>query len=293
MFTGPPLPSAPHARLHFIHDEHDAVLPADALQFLQEELRRRHIPAFPLNWLDDDARDVLGIEQPFENLPFELFEDFRAAGLCGVAVGAAISVRIRDVLDSTEQRAESLALCRFRRRQRKCAHGPAMKAAVKRDEIVALCGVSRQFDGAFYRLCTRIGEKDFLALRARHRPAQPRCQLRHTFVVKIRAGHVNQLSRLPLNCRDHFRMTMSGRAHRDTCREIEESVTVHIFHDCAVPALGYQGIVARIRRRHEFRVLLQHSLGVRPGQRGHQPGCFRFQSSWHFFLLEETKVGVH
>src|SRR6267143_819387 len=50
---------------------------------------------------------------PLENLPFELFEDFRAAGLRRMAVRAAIRVRIRDVLDSTEQRAESFPLRRF------------------------------------------------------------------------------------------------------------------------------------------------------------------------------------
>src|SRR6266436_1050852 len=31
MFTGPPLPRSSHARLHFVHDEHDSVLAADAL----------------------------------------------------------------------------------------------------------------------------------------------------------------------------------------------------------------------------------------------------------------------
>ncbi len=94
VFTGPPLPGTSHTRLHFVHDEQDAVLPADALQFLQKELRCGHVPAFALNGLNDDARDVLGIEQTLENLPFELFEDFRAAGLRGVAVRAAIRAPI-------------------------------------------------------------------------------------------------------------------------------------------------------------------------------------------------------
>src|SRR6202030_1341963 len=81
VFTGPPLPRASYSRLHFVHDKHDSVLPADPLQFLQEKLRRGHISAFSLNRLDDDTRDILGIEQALENLRFELFENFRAAGL--------------------------------------------------------------------------------------------------------------------------------------------------------------------------------------------------------------------
>src|SRR6266581_8002153 len=151
MIAGPPLPRASHSRLHFVHDEHDSVLPANPLQLLQEELWGWHVSAFALNRLDNDARDVLGIEQPLENLPFELFEDFGTAGLCGVAVRAAIRIRVRDVLDPTEQRAESLALRRFRCGERKSAHRAAMEAAVKRNELVTLGRVSRQLDGAFHR----------------------------------------------------------------------------------------------------------------------------------------------
>ncbi len=36
----PPLSGAAHAALHFVGDEHDAVLAANALQLLQEEVRR-------------------------------------------------------------------------------------------------------------------------------------------------------------------------------------------------------------------------------------------------------------
>src|SRR5712691_3193990 len=108
--TGPPLPGAPHARLHFVHDEHDAVLAADTLQFLEEELRRGYVPPFALDGLDDDTCNVFGIEQTLENLPFKLLENFRAASLCGVAARAAISIRIRNVFDAAEQCAESFAL---------------------------------------------------------------------------------------------------------------------------------------------------------------------------------------
>ena len=119
------------------------MLAADALQFLQEELRRRHISTFALNGLDDDASHFLGIKQPLENLPFELFENFSPAGFRGVAVRAAVSVRVRNVLDATEQRAKPFALRRFRRRQRERAHRPAMEATVKRNHFVALRGIPR------------------------------------------------------------------------------------------------------------------------------------------------------
>ena len=149
-----------------------------------------------------------------------------------------------------------------------------MEAAVKRNHLVALRGVSRQFDGPFNRLGPRISEKDFLAFRARHRPAQALGQLWHALVIKIRAGHVNEFGRLLLNRGDNLRMAVSSRADGNPRREIEEIVTVHVFHNSAMTALGHQRIVACIRRRHEFRILLQNPLGIRPGQRCHEPGRF-------------------
>ena len=92
-----------------------------------------------------------------------------------MTVRAAIGIWKRDVLDSTEQRTESLALSRLRGRQRKSAHRAAVEAAVKCDELVSPRGVSRQFNGAFYCFRTRVGEKDLLAFGTWHRATQPFC----------------------------------------------------------------------------------------------------------------------
>src|SRR5206468_8662418 len=104
------------------------------------------------------------------------------------------------------------------------------EAAVKRDELVSPRGVSRQFDGAFYRFRTRVGEKDLLAFGTWHRAAQPFCQLRHAFIVKIRAGHVNQFGRLVLNRRDDLRMAMTSGALGDHRCDIDNSVTIYVFY---------------------------------------------------------------
>src|SRR5580692_8985837 len=88
----PPLSGAAHAGLHFVGDEHDSVLAANPLQFLQKEVRRNDVPAFALNWLDDYSRDFLRIKEPLENLLFELLENFRAASLRGMAVRATIGI---------------------------------------------------------------------------------------------------------------------------------------------------------------------------------------------------------
>jgi len=58
-----------------------------------------------------------GSNKTLENLPFKLFENFRAAGLRAVPVGAAVSVREWDVFDSLSSAPNPLALRRFRRCQ--------------------------------------------------------------------------------------------------------------------------------------------------------------------------------
>src|SRR3984893_709969 len=118
IFAGPPLPGSSHTRLHFIHNPHDAVRPADALQLLKKKIGRRNVAAFALNGLDNNSRHFLGIKKPLENLPFQLLQNFRAASLGGVAMRATVRVWVRNMLDTTQQRAKALTLCGFRRRQR-------------------------------------------------------------------------------------------------------------------------------------------------------------------------------
>ncbi len=164
-----------------------------------------------------------------------------------------------------------------------------MEATVKRDHLVTSRGISRQLDGAFNCLRPGICKKNFFRFSSGHGPAKPLGQLRHALVIKVRSRHVNQLGGLLLNRGDHFRVAMSSRAHGNTRCEVEEGVAVHVLDDRTVPALGHQRIVACIGRRHEFRVLLHDSFGVRPGQRRHEPGCFHFQCRGHFFLRKSNK----
>ncbi len=87
---GPPLAGAPHSGLHFVDHEHNAVLAADALEFLQEEFWRGNVAAFALDGLDDDGGDFLGIEEALEDLALKRFEDFSAASFGSVTVLAAV-----------------------------------------------------------------------------------------------------------------------------------------------------------------------------------------------------------
>ena len=62
------LPGAPHARLHFVDDEQDAVLRRQLAQPLQELIGRDDVAAFALNRLDDDRGDFVGRDQVHEQI---------------------------------------------------------------------------------------------------------------------------------------------------------------------------------------------------------------------------------
>ncbi len=266
----PPFSCAAHAGLDFVGDKHDAVLATNALEFLQEEVGSNDVAAFALNRLDDDAGDFLGIKEAFEDLLFEYLKDFRAAGFRSVAEGAAIGVRKRNVLDAGKQSAKTLALRGFRSGQRKSAHGAAVKAAVERDHFVALGGITRELDGAFDGFRARIGEERLFGSSARQRVHEPLGETRHTLVVKIGAGHVDEFGGLLLNGGDDFGMAMAGRTDGDAGGKIQKCIAIHVFDNCAVTAFGDERVIPGIGRRHELAVALDDAPGVGAGQRGKQ-----------------------
>ena len=60
MLDGPDLSCAANARLHFVNDEHYAVLVTDAAKFGQEICVRNNVAAFALHGLDYDGRAIFG-----------------------------------------------------------------------------------------------------------------------------------------------------------------------------------------------------------------------------------------
>src|SRR5713226_3487510 len=131
VFERPPLSGASHAGLHFIHDQHDSVLAANPLQFLQKEFRRRHVAAFALNRLNNYSRNFRRIKKPLENLVLQRLQNFRATSLRRMPERAAISIRIGNMLHAAQQLAKSLALRGFRGRQRQRTHRPPVKTSIK------------------------------------------------------------------------------------------------------------------------------------------------------------------
>src|SRR5690348_14686520 len=127
-----------------------------------------------------------------------------------MSVRAAIRVGVRNVEHAGKQSAESRALDGLGGRERKRAEGAPVKSAVKRDDLLPPGVISRELDGRLDGFGPGVSEIDFLGLAARCYRFQLSGQLDHAFIVKIRAGHVNELGCLPLNGGDDFGVAVAS-----------------------------------------------------------------------------------
>ena len=71
VFDRPPFAGAPHAALHFVHDQQDAVFIAQLAQRREESVRRDNVSAFALDRFDQDTRDLIAGYVVTENFLFD------------------------------------------------------------------------------------------------------------------------------------------------------------------------------------------------------------------------------
>ena len=149
-----------------------------------------------------------------------------------------------------------------------------MERAVKGDDALALGVVASQLHRGFHGLSTGVAVVS--ANRAGHGRyfAQALRQRDHAFVIKIGAGHVDQLGGLLLNCRHNFGVAMSGGNHGDAGGKIKEIIAINILNNHAAAALGHQRIGACVRRGNMLRVTLQDGLRLGAGQLGADLGTY-------------------
>ena len=103
MFHRPPSSSSSHARLHFIGNEQDVVLATDPLQSRQEFSRRGEIAALALDRLDENPRDIPGIDHSPEQFVFNVCQRILGRELGADAARATIRVRIMGMEDTGYQ----------------------------------------------------------------------------------------------------------------------------------------------------------------------------------------------
>ena len=87
-------------------------------------------------------------------------------------------------------------------------------------------------------------------------------------LVPVVARDVQELRGRLLHRGDDLRMRVAGRADRDAGREIEEPVAIHVPGLGAAAMRHHERIIARVRRRDDPGVALDHRAGLRPGQLG-------------------------
>ena len=242
VLDGPPLAGAAGAGLHFIGDEEDAVLVADAAQFLHEDGGSDDVAALALDGLDEDGGDFFGRERGLEELLFDVagaaegegFFFLRAAGTAAIGVGVA------DVGDAGDERGEAAPLLRLGGGERKRAHGAAVESAEEGDDVLAAGVIAGELEGALDGLGAGVAVVE--AVRAGHGRdgGEALGEGRRVFVVEVGAGHVDELGGLLLDGGDDLRMAMAGRDDGDAGGEVEELVAVDVFDADAAAAFGDQ-----------------------------------------------------
>ncbi len=275
MFDGKPLAGAADAALHFVDDEQDAVLVADAAQLFHEDGGRDDVSAFALNWFNKNGGDFFGGENRFEQF---VFDEAGAAerkflGILRTAFTTAIDIGVANVGDSGHERRETALLLRLGAGERERTHGASVERAEKGDDLLSLGVIAREFQGAFDGFGSGVSVINFVwALHGRDR-RQALGEGHERLVIKIGTRHVDQFAGLLLNGGDDVGMAMSGGGHGDAGGEIEELVAIDIFDDNAASALGHERIGTRVGGRDIFFIARKNALGVGPGKRGDELGA--------------------
>ena len=150
VLDGPPLAGAARAGLHFIGDQQDAVLVADAAQFLHEDGGGDDVAAFALDRLDEDGGYLFGRKRGLEELLFDVARAAQREGFffLRAAATAAIGVGIADVGYSGHERRKAAALLRLRRGERERAHGASVEGSEEGDDVLAAGVIAGDFQSA-------------------------------------------------------------------------------------------------------------------------------------------------
>ncbi len=138
------LAGACNTTLHFVGDEHDAVLVAHPAQRAQE-IERRHVEsALALHGLDHDGRDRFGIDVAVEQ-PLQIRERLFGGH-------AAIGQRKFGVIDLGRERPKAALVGHHLAGERHGHQGAPVEAAGEGDDRRALGVISRDLDGILERL---------------------------------------------------------------------------------------------------------------------------------------------
>jgi len=146
-----------------------------------------------------------------------------------------------------------------------------VKGSEKREVELTLGVPARQLEGGLHRLGSRISEIDAMRLFSRSQRSQLLGQTDLRGVIKVGAGHVQQLIGLGFDgCYDPG-MAVAGRVDCDPGRKIQEAVAVQILDPEPSGPVDHQRVGTGVRGRNIGGVQLNEFLGTRARQRGAAP----------------------
>src|SRR5581483_8808729 len=208
------------ARLHLVHDEEDPVAVADPAQARHELGRRDDEPALSLHGLDDDRRDVLGLDLHDERV-LERVER-------GGRRDPAVLVRERHPVHLGHERAEPLLVRVRLRGEGERQERPAVEGALERDHRLPLRREAGELDRVLDRLRPGVEERRL------DRPGdgrEPREALGERDVELVgHDGEVGVAEALELLLRrgDDVGMRMADVQAADAAGEVDEGVPVDV-----------------------------------------------------------------
>ena len=144
MFGGKPFAGAGEARLHFVGDKENAVLPADILQQLEVVARRNDKTAFTEDGLGDHGGDGFGSYGTLEGIFEMMSESFR-----GGTLFAAVGIGKRNAVDFAGERLEPGFIRMRFAGERHGEQGAAMEGVLETNDGGALSVSAGDLDGVF------------------------------------------------------------------------------------------------------------------------------------------------
>src|SRR6266568_1673510 len=166
VFNGPPLAGASHAGLHFIDYEENAMLVANAAEFLQEGRGRGEISDFTLESFYYDGGTLLGRDFGAEDPILDVARGVASVLLGLGSGGTAVEIGIGDVDHSRDERREASTLLGLGTGERKCAHGASVEGSVEGDDVLPLGVIAGEFERGLDGFGTGVSVVD--AVRAGH-----------------------------------------------------------------------------------------------------------------------------
>ena len=246
-----PIAGAPHARLHLVGDEEDAVLVGELVEGGQEAVRWHDVSTLAKDRLDQERGHVVGVDDGGE----ELLDTGEAVGHGGIVVSpgrVAQDVRIGSEVHAAEERLEVAAVLDAGAGERHGAVGAAVEAAPEGDDPRPPRRVLRQLDGRLDRLRAGVRQEETRGLpvaQAREGARQALVELEARLVVEDVLLGVDDPRGLLCDRCGNARMGMAGVRDADPAGVVQVSLTVDRLDPRAAAALDHEVGVARPHRR--------------------------------------------